>query len=160
MIDTFSAANKCAYWGSVKEGSLSRAETGKIIFSVSVSAPKTYQGVPETLRKPHKSKAIRILHRNGHIFDVKFCVLSIYEVSRVFPALLDVFWEHISLPARLRYPSLTEQKQQQQLTGSGHVLTRYPLKCEFLKKKNNVFWKTKINWSNFFVSLNYELRFG
>ena len=31
-----------------------------------------------------------------HSFDVEFCVLSIYEVSRAFPALLDAFWSHLA----------------------------------------------------------------
>ena len=31
----------------------------------------------------------------GHSFDVEFCVLSIYEVSRAFPTLLDEFWEPV-----------------------------------------------------------------
>ena len=50
------------------------------------------------------------------------------------------------------------QQIQYQLTGSGHVLTWYPLWSRLQKKIEGL--GQKIYCSNFFVFWNYELKFG
>ena len=55
----------------------------RVFFSVSVSAPKTYQGVPETLWKHHKSKAHKILHRSYAPFFFSTPRKNIFAIEKI-----------------------------------------------------------------------------